>query len=124
MNCVGIDFCSKKNCLEQERCVFNVNRHTEWVEVKRGPKKKKPKPKNRNNTITKKCQFGKTSCNKNRICAMLGQCVLEHSLVKDNPDVYTRLSQSKSILTVLRAFNQLSPPVTLRGQFKKYKSRK
>lgn len=122
MNCVGIDFCSKKNCLEQERCVFNVNRLTEWVEVKRGPKKKKPKK--RNNAAEKKCQFGKTPCNKDRICAILGQCVLEHSLVKDNPDAYARLSQSKSILTVLRAFNQLKPPVTLRGQFKKYKSRK
>lgn len=91
MSCVGIDFCSKKNCLEQERCVFNVNRHIEWVEIKRGPKKQKK----RNIRTQKKCQFGKLPCNKERICTMLGQCVLEHTLIKDNEDICTRLSQSK-----------------------------
>lgn len=120
MNCVGIDFCDKKNCLEQERCVLNVPRHIEWDEPKRGPKKKKKK----RVRVEPKCVFGKIPCNKERICAILGECVLEHSLIKDNPEIRERLKKSTSILTVLRIFNKLKPPLTIRGQLKNYRSRR
>jgi len=116
--CVGIELCSKKNCLENERCVLYEPTHRSPCEVRRGPKKKK-KPK----VLFIGCK-GKSSCNKRNICDILGECLLDHVLVKDNPDLRIRFAKSKSILTVLKIFNSLKPPVTLRGQLKKYKSRR
>ncbi len=106
--CIGIDLCSKKNCLEQERCVLYEPKHKTPCEVRRGPKKKKHKVK-----ANGKCQFGKLPCRRQDACVILGQCVLEHKLVKDNSDIYQRILSSKSIFTVLRIFTQIAPPKAL-----------
>jgi hypothetical protein len=119
--CVGIDLCSKKNCLENERCVLYEPIHKSPCEVRRGPKKKKKK--NKPKILLPGCA-GRSFCNKRNICDILGECLLDHKLVKGNPDLRVRFAKSKSIQTVLKVFNRLKPPVTLRGQFKKYKSRK
>ena len=103
--CVGIELCSKKNCLEQERCVFPCLPSP----VKKGTKKK-----NQKNKTNGKCQFGKLPCRRQTVCVILGECVLEHKLVKENPDIYQPIQSSKSILTVLRLFYKLAPPKSLK----------
>lgn len=78
--CVGIDFCSEKNCLEQERCVLYEPKHKIPCEVRRGPKKKQ-----QIKIITKNaCQIDKNCCTNERACEILGQCILDHPLVKQS----------------------------------------
>lgn len=109
--CIGLDLCSKKNCLEQERCLFPTEpKFKSPCEVRRGPKKKKDKVRRTN----EKCQFGKLPCRRQDTCTILGECVLEHKLVKENPDLYSRIQSSKSILTILKLFTRVAPPKSLR----------
>lgn len=115
--CVGVDLCNKKNCLENERCVLYEPRHISPCEVRHGPKKRKKKKLKAEALL---CP-GKSRCNKKNICQILGECILDHSLINGNADFCFKLAKSTSILTVLKIFNKLKPPVTLRGQLKNYK---
>ncbi|SRR6266536_1665451 len=123
--CVGIDLCNKKNCLEQERCVFynplpiQIN-----PQVKKGKKHKYSKKKEGFVIQKKKCHFGKIPCKRVGSCLILGQCILEHSLIIENPDIKEKIYNSTSILTILKILNKLKPPITLRGEMKNYQRKK
>lgn len=98
--CVGIDFCNKKGCLENERCVLYEPKHISPCEVRRRPKKRKKK---KINAVPILCP-GKSRCNKKNICQILGECVLDHSLINGNTDLCLKLAKSTSILTVPQNF--------------------
>ena len=83
--CVGIDFCSKKNCLENERCLF--------------PQQKAPKKVKIN-----KCQFSKKFCSNKRACEILGQCMLEHPAVLANKTFKRELQKTKDLKAIAAIF--------------------
>jgi len=85
--CAGIDHCSKKNCLEQERCLFPTQKVVKKIKINR-------------------CQIHKKFCSNERVCEILGQCVLDHPRVKTNK-VFTReLKKASNIKTILRIFER------------------
>lgn len=121
--CVGIDFCSKKNCLEQERCVFNVPRHIEWVEPQKGPKKKRNKTASNEPKINL-CQMHKKFCSNQRACEVLGQCILDHPLVKDNKQALRQLRRPRTLNDVVKIISRLMPSLNRIGRRRFYKSEK
>lgn len=118
--CAGIEHCTKKNCLENERCVLYEPKRISPCEVRRGPNKR---IKNKLKVVAAGCT-NKSFCNKKNVCGILGECLLGHSLIKGDSDLCLVLAKSKSILTVLKIFNKLKPPITLRGHLKNYKRRR
>lgn len=122
MGCVGIDFCSKKNCLEQERCVYNINRHTEWFEeVIKGPKKKK---KSKNAPKIELCQKHKEFCTNERACEIFGQCILEHPLVKKDKMALNQFRKPNEFSTIIKVITRLMPSLKRIGQRRFYKRSK
>lgn len=103
--CIGIDLCSKKNCLEQEKCLF-------------------PKEKAKKKVKISGCRVHKKFCSSERACEILGQCVLDHELVKSSRSLYFRMKKAKTLPEILDVFNRAKPRVTLKGKSKNKKSRK
>lgn len=120
-NCVGIDFCSKKNCLEQERCMYDVNR---VVEVKRGPKKKKKRKSFQDAPKTELCKMDYKVCANERACEILGQCILAHPLVKKDKMASKQLRKHNKISTIIKIISRLMPSLKRIGQRRYYKSEK
>jgi hypothetical protein len=101
MACVGIDFCSQKNCLEQERCVGYI------VSMpKKGPKKKKNK---HQDPRINACQMHKKFCSNARACEILGQCILDHPLVKADKQATKALRKPSDINQIIRVIEKLMP---------------
>lgn len=88
--CIGIDYCSRKNCLEQEKCL--------------SPGAKAPKKVKIN-----QCQLSKKFCTNDRACEILGQCILDHPLVKKDKDVKKLFRQKQSMKTILKIVTRLMP---------------
>lgn len=98
--CVGIDLCSKKNCLENERCVLYEPKHKSTYEVRRGPKKRKNKP----NIKINLCQQNKKFCSNIQACEILGQCMLEHPAVLANKNFMKELRKAHALSRIAGIF--------------------
>jgi len=95
--CVGIVNCSKKNCLEQERCVFPV-RLSLTFKIE-GPE------------VVGKIQLSKFACRKHRklcvnesACEILGQCMYEHPAVIASKTFKRELNKAISIDEISNVF--------------------
>lgn len=102
-NCVGINFCSVKTCLEQGRCKFNINRHIEF------------KP------AIPSCQVHLMFCINQQACEILGKCIQEHPLVKKDKMARKQLRKQCGINTIIKIMERLMPPLKRIGQRKYYK---
>jgi hypothetical protein len=96
--CVGIAFCSQKNCLEQERCVGFVPAIV--------PKSKKKQAADIKINL---CQQNKKFCSNERVCEILGQCMLEHPAVKSSKQFTRELRKAKDIKAIVRMFERFVP---------------
>lgn len=88
--CIGIKLCSKKNCLEQERCVF-------------------PEAKTEKKIKINQCQIHKKFCSNARACEILGQCILDHPLVKKDKLAKRQLRKPKDISAIVKIITRLMP---------------
>lgn len=95
--CAGIDNCSKKNCLEQERCVFPV-RLSLTFKID-GPE------------VVGKIKLSKFACRKHRkmcvnerACEILGQCMYEHPAVTASKMFKRELNKASGIKEISNVF--------------------
>lgn len=117
--CVGIELCSKKNCLENERCVLYEPKHKPTCEVRRGPKKK-PQIK----TTTKHaCQVDRKYCTNERACEILGQCILDHPLVKQSKCATKALKHKAHINQVVFIISKLMPSLQGMAHYRRIKKK-
>lgn len=112
--CIGINLCSKKNCLENERCVLYEPKHKAPCGVRRGPKKKKRQQKEEPRVNA--CQIHKKFCSNERACEILGQCILDHPLVKRNKTATKELRKKGDINHVVRVVSRLMPSLKKPGK--------
>lgn len=104
MECVGIDYCSKKTCLEQEKCVNDINRHIEiYISLKK----------------TAPCQIHKEFCYHKIACEVLGQCIFEHPLVKADKTAINQLRKPCGLPKVVKIISRLKPKVKKVGKYRK-----
>lgn len=107
MSCVGIDYCDKKNCLEQEKCIHDIKKNIE-AGINR--------PKNWQLI----CKINKEWCCNKRACEILGECIREHPLVIADQQASSSLRKSASIVKIVKIITRLKP--TLK-RYKRYKYR-
>lgn len=91
--CIGLKLCSKKNCLEQERCLFPEEKAEKKLKVNR-------------------CQIHKLFCTNGRACEILGQCILDHPVVKKDKQATKQLRKQMDINSVLKILSRLMPYFT------------
>lgn len=97
--CIGINLCSKKNCLEQERCLF-------------------PEEKAEKKSRVNRCQIHKKFCTNGRACEILGQCILDHPLVKKDKQATKQLRKQMDINSVVKIITRLMPSLNRRRKKK------
>lgn len=97
--CIGINLCSKKNCLEQDRCLF-------------------PEEKAENKTRINRCQIHKKFCTNGRACEILGQCILDHPMVKKDKQATKQLRKQMDINSVVKIITRLMPSLDRRRKNK------
>lgn len=102
--CVGIDFCSRKNCLEQEKCLFPEEKSFKTVKINQ-------------------CKIHKKFCTNATVCELLGQCMLDHSSVKGNKQFTRELRKAKSISAILGIFERFMPERKWKSKQRKLKKR-
>lgn len=100
--CIGINLCSRKNCLEQERCLF-------------------PEEKARKRAKVNQCQIHKKFCANERACEMLGQCILDHPLVKANKSATKAFKLKMHINQVVFIISKLMPSLQGASYYKSIK---
>lgn len=88
--CVGIDFCSKKNCLEQGRCLNPTRVSDKKIRINQ-------------------CQIHRKFCSNERACEILGQCILDHPLVKANKYAAKELRKPGTIDHIVKVIEKLMP---------------
>lgn len=88
--CIGLKLCSKKNCIEQEMCLF-------------------PEEKAKKKAYINRCQIYKPFCTNGIACEILGQCILDHPLVKKDKDATKRLRKKMDIDGVVKIITRLMP---------------
>src|SRR5688572_19868364 len=120
--CVGIELCSKKNCLEQERCVHGI-----WptrVEfIPRGSKRsRKKRMVNKTDNVDLRfkidrpaifgkidvngfpCKRHRKNCLSDKACEILGQCMYEHPAVVASKSFRKELNKAKNINEISNIF--------------------
>lgn len=99
--CIGLKLCSKKNCIEQEKCLFPEQKVEKKVKINR-------------------CQINKKFCTNGRACEILGQCILDHPLVKSNKNATKMLRHPCHINQVVKVIERLMPSLKGRKRKKKH----
>lgn len=100
--CVGIDNCSKKNCLEQERCVFPVRLSLKF-------KINGPEVLGKVDLSKISCQKDRRFCINQRACEILGQCLLKHNSVSGNRKATREFKNTHSIADIVAVFEKILP---------------
>lgn len=95
--CIGIDHCSRKNCLAQETCLFPTEKAPKKVKIKQ-------------------CQIHKKFCTNERACEILGQCILDHHLVKKDREAKKSLRSKQSMQTIVNIATRLMPSLNKPGK--------
>jgi len=98
--CIGLELCSRKNCLEQERCLFPEQRTQKKIRINQ-------------------CQIHKKFCSNERVCEILGQCILDHPLVKNDKDATKMLRKKSDINHILKIVSRLMPSLNKPGKKQK-----
>lgn len=98
--CVGIDLCSKKNCLENDRCVLYEPRHISPCEVRRRPRKRKKNADIKINLCQQHIKF----CSNVKACEILGQCMLQHPAVLVNKNFTKELRKARELKAIAEIF--------------------
>ena len=109
--CPLVHLCKKGECLKEKVCQ-NIQY---WVEhwknkprhdpaLKSIESTSKERKKIRANTLKTPCIKDENGCDKKRMCEILGQCVMEHSIVKSNPHIVNELRGRQSVKQVLNVF--------------------
>lgn len=88
--CIGLKLCSQKNCIEQERCLFPEKKAIKKVKINQ-------------------CQIHKKFCSNTRSCEILGQCILDHPLVKNDKMASKQLRKPLDINGVVKIVSRLMP---------------
>lgn len=88
--CIGLNLCSKKNCIEQETCLFPEQKAIKKVKINQ-------------------CQIHKKFCSNTRACEILGQCILDHPLVKADKMASRKLKKPLHIDGVIKIISRLMP---------------
>lgn len=88
--CIGLDWCSKKNCLEQERCLFATEKAVKKIKIN-------------------PCQINKKFCPNQKACEILGQCMLDHPRVKKNKEFRNLLKDGGSLKRIIKIFERYIP---------------
>jgi hypothetical protein len=104
--CIGLKLCSKKNCIEQDRCLF-------------------PEEKAAQKTRTNACRIHLKWCTNERACEILGQCILEHPLVKRDKMATKELRKKCDINRVVKIISKLMPSLdrSTKNKTKRHASR-
>jgi len=97
--CIGLRLCSKKNCIEQEKCLF-------------------PEAKSKKKVKVNPCQVDKFRCTNARSCEILGQCILDHPLVKQDKMASKQLRKKMEITAVIKIITRLMPSLDRRRKKK------
>lgn len=116
MSCVGIELCGKKNCLEQERCVF-APAHVTYIPNRKKKFKKQKKEKLR----APRCDMHIKFCINKRACDILGQCIQKHPLVVKDKMAARQLRSPSEMKVVVKIISRLMPSLKRLGQRKYYK---
>lgn len=53
-------------------------------------------------------------CRHHEACSILGECVFEHSLIRDNPEAVDTISQATTVKHIAKAFHKIKPFVKLK----------
>lgn len=103
--CIGIDFCNKKNCLEQGRCLNPTRVSDKKIRINQ-------------------CQIHKKFCSNSRACEILGQCILEHPLVKANKHVTKELRKPRTIDGIINIIERLMPSLKGNSHYKSIRQKR
>jgi len=106
MGCIGIELCGKKNCIEQERCCqwpIHVNF------IPRGSKKHRNKRHENKEPVQPMCEMNKKWCTNERVCEILGQCILKHPLVLADKMAAKQLRKHLEINSIIKIITRLMP---------------
>lgn len=95
--CIGIDWCTRKNCLEQEKCLLPEEKAEKKIKVNQ-------------------CQIHKKFCSNDRACEILGQCILDHPLVKADKMATRELRKKGDIQRVVNIVARLMPSLNKPGK--------
>jgi hypothetical protein len=95
--CDGLDLCSKKNCLEQERCVFPVR-------VSLLFKIEGPPVIDKIHVNVFSCKKHRKLCSSDRACEILGQCMYDHTAVKASNKFKKELNKANNIQEISNIF--------------------
>lgn len=94
--CIGLRLCSKKNCLEQETCLFPEARAAKGVRINQ-------------------CQIHKKFCSNEKACEILGQCILDHPLIKKDKEASRELKKKCGFNQVIKIAERLMPSLNKPG---------
>lgn len=103
--CICLKLCSKKNCLEQEICILSLKISIPGPEVLDSIYLSKAK-----------CTKNNKNCSNDRVCEILGQCILDHPLVKHNKMATKDLRKKCDINHVIRIISRLMPSLKTPGK--------
>jgi hypothetical protein len=110
-NCPLVHICKKEECLKEKVCQnmaywvqYWKNKPRHDPALKSVDTTSKERKKIRKNALRAPCIKDENGCDKKRMCEILGQCVMEHSLVKTNPHIVNELRGKKSVKQVLNVF--------------------
>lgn len=101
--CIGIDHCSRKNCIEQERCLYPTEKAKKKVKIRQ-------------------CKIHKKFCTNERACEILGQCIFEHPLIRKDGDALKQLYSKTGFNQIVKIAERLMPSLNKPG--KKHKQTK
>lgn len=95
--CVGLNLCNKKNCLEQERCVFPVRLSLTF-------KIEGPEVVGKIQLSKFACREHRKLCSNERACEILGQCMYDHPAVMASKTFKRELNKAIGISEIANIF--------------------
>lgn len=109
--CPLVHICKKEECLRKKVCQ-NIEY---WADYWKNKPRHNPALKSvgtttkerkniRKNASKAPCIKDENGCDKKRTCEILGQCVMEHSIVKKNSQIINELRGKQSVKQVLNVF--------------------
>lgn len=111
MTCPGLNSCTKKSCVEQERCINIASVPSYWS--------KKGKLMNKGEKVD--CRVNQSLCNKKRVCKILGQCILLHPDIKGNKQHENHLRKQLTMKEVVKYLEKIRPGLKRIGDRKYYR---
>lgn len=132
-SCKGIIHCNRKTCLEMSICEKSLDYSRDIYVKQQSPVKrqnavlvwtgqKKVSTPNKKKKKEKKPEPPKCPLNCKWMCSILGQCVMDHPLVKSDKAAPKQLRGASSRKEVMEVIERLMPALN-RGNWKKRKQK-